>query len=438
VTLVLTLIRAPHPQAVRQMELKEGELVIGRGADADWRIDDPDLWISRAHCTVSGREGAYTVTDSSTGGLFLDQGPQPLGRGNAARLRDGMKLRLGEFVIEVDVTSGADRAPAAARAQDRFDPDDFFGTPVPEEPRPDRPADLPPPIDRPTRPAEVEEASERRPPPHLDDDFTLDPKWHGFEPEPSWPAAQARPPGALDRGMREDAVPPAAAPDPDERRRERPAPAEGADAEPRPQTRARASATAATSAEAALAAFVRGLGLDPADAPEGDPDAALEALGRQHRLMAAGLMQLLRMRAEEKGRARIAQTVVGSSGVNPLKFMPSVEDALAMMLTGRSAGYTDAPTAIESAIQDLARHHVDSWRGIQAALRRMVDCFDPKVFEAELEQRGLLEKLLAGGRRAKLWELYQQRYREIARSAETRFLGEVGADFRAGYEGEED
>ena len=149
-------------------------------------------------------------------------------------------------------------------------------------------------------------------------------------------------------------------------------------------------------------------------------------------------MQLLRMRAEEKGRARIAQTVVGSSGVNPLKFMPSVEDALAMMLTGRSAGYTDAPTSIELAIQDLARHHVDSWRGIQAALRRMVDCFDPKVFETELEQRGLLEKLLAGGRRSKLWELYEQRYREIARSAETRFLGEVGADFRAGYEGEED
>ena len=29
-TLVLTLIRSPHPQAVREMELKEGELVIGR------------------------------------------------------------------------------------------------------------------------------------------------------------------------------------------------------------------------------------------------------------------------------------------------------------------------------------------------------------------------------------------------------------------------
>ena len=53
------------------------------------------------------------------------------------------------------------------------------------------------------------------------------------------------------------------------------------------------------------------------------------------------------------------------------------------------------------------------------------------------EAMGLLEKLLAGGRRAKLWELYEKRFREIAESAETRFLGEVGADFRDAYETEE-
>ena len=39
-----------------------------------------------------------------------------------------------------------------------------------------------------------------------------------------------------------------------------------------------------------------------------------------------------------------------------------------------------------------------------------------------------------GGRSAKLWQLYEERYREIARSAEEQFLGEVGADFREAYE----
>ena len=66
----------------------------------------------------------------------------------------------------------------------------------------------------------------------------------------------------------------------------------------------------------------------------------------------------------------------------------------------------------------------------------MVDRFDPAALEKELEALGLLETLLAGGRRAKLWELYQKRFREIAQSAETRFLGEVGADFREAYERE--
>ena len=40
-SLLLTLVQAPRPQAVRQMRLDEGELVIGRSAEADWRIDDP-------------------------------------------------------------------------------------------------------------------------------------------------------------------------------------------------------------------------------------------------------------------------------------------------------------------------------------------------------------------------------------------------------------
>ena len=164
----------------------------------------------------------------------------------------------------------------------------------------------------------------------------------------------------------------------------------------------------------------------------------MEAFGREYRMMAEGLMQLLRMRAEEKGNARIAQTVVSAARVNPLKFMPTVDDALAVLIAPPSGGFTDAETAIAGAVRDLAAHQVSTWRGTQAALRRMVDRFDPTALEKELEALGLLETLLAGGRRAKLWELYEKRFREIAQSAETRFLGEVGADFRDAYETEED
>jgi len=207
---------------------------------------------------------------------------------------------------------------------------------------------------------------------------------------------------------------------------------------PRQATAPPPRAPSAGDADAALAGFLRGLGLDPAaDRPDGPAEARLEALGREYRLMAAGLMQLLRMRAEEKGIARITQTVIGAAGNNPLKLMPTVEDALRLMLSPRSPGFVDAEPAITGAVQDLARHQIGAWRGIQAALRRMIDRFDPKALEAEVEGLGLLETLLAGGRKARLWDLYEKRFAEIARGAETRFLGEVGADFCDAYESEE-
>ena len=83
--------------------------------------------------------------------------------------------------------------------------------------------------------------------------------------------------------------------------------------------------------------------------------AEMENFGREYRLMLEGLMHLLRKRAEEKGNARVAQTVVGASDVNPLKFMPTVEDALAIMMRGRSPGFLGAEAAIAGAVRDLAQ-----------------------------------------------------------------------------------
>ena len=111
------------------------------------------------------------------------------------------------------------------------------------------------------------------------------------------------------------------------------------------------------------------MGMDEADFPGRDPVADMEKFGREYRLMMEGLMQLLRKRAEEKGNARVAQTVVGASEVNPLKFLPSVDDALVTILAERSPGFLGAEAAIKDAVRDLAQHHVRAWRGVQGALQ---------------------------------------------------------------------
>ena len=182
------------------------------------------------------------------------------------------------------------------------------------------------------------------------------------------------------------------------------------------------------------AAFFEGLGLDAGKLPTDDPLAEMEAMGKRFRALADGLTHLLRTRAAEKQKVRLAQTIVGSSNVNPLKFAVSAEEAVSSLVVERGAGYLSPDDSIDEAFRDLIDHQMRTWAALQAALRRMIDKFDPDAIERELEDTGLLETLIAGGRSAKLWQLYQERYEEIARAAEERFLGEIGADFRDAYE----
>lgn len=508
-TLLLTLEQGPRAQAMRQARLEEGELVIGRSADADWQIEDPDMFVSRAHCRITARDDGYFITDTSSSGLFVDNSSSPLGAGNTARLRQGMRLRLGDYVLWVEVASSPSGAAsketsaASASANDGRTSsaglvrDDFFSMSTPEVPQPRRPEGLPSPFERPEPGAfqAYERSDAKRDSPAFDDPFSLDPVATPFderaeapvqredpfgfgadptplppssgnggdisfdgdfgfgssprsiEPEVSArranadtpeqaaprkpPSKPARPPWELpDEGEASAPEPVAKAPPP-------PAP-KASPNYPAPSLPKAAQLDTAGVDEAvgAHAAFLRGLGLDEDSIRGRDPIAEMEKFGREYRLMMDGLMQLLRKRAEEKGNARIAQTVVGSSGVNPLKFLPSVDDALATILADQSPGFLNGEAAISDAVRDLAQHHVRAWRGVQAALRRMTDRFDPAAIEEELKSGSSIGTLLTGGRGAKLWELYQKRHREIAANAESRFLGDIGADFRDAYEEE--
>ncbi|MGE0500230.1 MAG: type VI secretion system-associated FHA domain protein TagH [Rhizobiaceae bacterium] len=474
-SLVLTLQQGPRAQAKREVQLDTGELVIGRSPDSDWQIDDPDMFVSRAHCRIAGAGGSYTVTDISSSGLFIDDAARPLGAGNSAPLRAGMRLRMGDYVVRVSLQSAEQPAPRPdagsnlSRSPVDLGGDDFFARREPELQKQPRPSDLPKPFEQPNESvaqpfAKLRNVGQSE---AFDDPFSLDPLSNpsparkeerprtfiepaGFDPAPgpARAAPQASPPAAFDDfGFDRPRSAPPVSPPPSPPQRapwELPAqempqskPVEPA-FQPDPVSPPRvpaASRPVAISDDDLRAAFMRGLGLSSAEIPARDAVAEMEKFGSEYRLMMDGIMQLLRKRAEEKSNARVAQTVVGASQVNPLKFLPTVDDALATILAERSPGFLGGRAAIADAIRDLAQHHVRAWRGIQSALRRMIDRFDPAALEKELKTEGM-NSLLPGGRASKLWQLYQKRHREIAQSAENRFLGEIGADFRDAYEEE--
>ena len=483
-TLRLTIEHSPHPQDRREMRHPGGEFSIGRGAECSWQLNDPDMYVSRKHCVITGEAGQFIVTDASRGGLYIDGKDQPLGPGNAARLEPGMRLRLGDTVIRVEIEAPAPVATPRTQAPvpRQMTHDDFFSQPVTPPPPVQRPQGLPQPFDTgPTDARRYATTPDRAPPPPLfDDPFTLDPsvaaRPAGSVPEPIAPRggdfgfgaffdepAKPRPaepqPAAAPAGgdwwampppaaAPEPTSPPTAAPEPlrlvpepaplvDDENRSR---QRGDPAPPPPEPPAPAAPVAAAPAAPQAAtdtglrdAFFRGLGLDPSASES--PAAEMEAMGQRFRLLVEGLMLMLRTRAKEKQNARVAQTVISNTDVNPLKFLASTNEALAALIAPRGPGYLDPENAINGAFRDLADHQLRSWVAIQSALRRMIDRFDPAEVEKDLEQLGMLGSLLSGGRNAKLWKAYTDRYKDIARAAEDRFLGEVGADFRDAYEG---
>ncbi|NJQ08787.1 FHA domain-containing protein, partial [Streptomyces lonarensis] len=104
--------------------LRGGEILIGRSAQAEIPLDDPD--VSRRHCVVTvAPDGSLTVRDcGSTNGTTVDGAP--VGE-RPVLLPEGAELRAGETVLRV---TGAGTAPAP-RAAAVAPPERSGGLPLP-------------------------------------------------------------------------------------------------------------------------------------------------------------------------------------------------------------------------------------------------------------------------------------------------------------------
>jgi len=87
---------------------------IGRAHDNDWVLPDPLRYLSAHHARIQFRNGSYLLLDTSTNGVFVNDGSVAIGRRGTYPLRDGDSLRFGEYRIAVHIDGDTGDAPEAS------------------------------------------------------------------------------------------------------------------------------------------------------------------------------------------------------------------------------------------------------------------------------------------------------------------------------------
>jgi type VI secretion system FHA domain protein len=461
-------------------ELSGGTLSAGRGQDNDWVLVDPGPTptVSRRHCRFAvGPDGA-TVTDlGSTNGTRVDG--RALAPRAPATLRGGEVVEIGSRRMLVDVVAepwtpsaglpapplltphptgvdgvgagtppvpslqAAQAAPArgaAGASRDQPDDLDLFADDSPPahlrsamggDPLAGEFSEALPPLQRGRGPAPSPERSSMSGPPQMEamlprsaTPLAPDPlqSFHPFAGQRA-PVPEAGSGAGQNNNHDPFGFNSADAPSPSEPAAEPPKHAAG---------KGRHAAEGAPGG-ALLAAFLEGAGQEASVADGRDSEDFLRETGRVFARLANGLRELLAVRATVKDHVRLDRTQIGAALNNPLKLSVSGREATAALLGRGEEGYLAPLAAVDAGFRDLKAHELAILEGVQSAVEELLELFDPAQLERKLDDAGMLATLIQGGRRARLWELYQERYGNIAGAARTRFMGRLDDAFRSAY-----
>ncbi len=206
-------------------------------------------------------------------------------------------------------------------------------------------------------------------------------------------------------------------------------------ARPAPEP-ATAPARSATTAEEAnlVQALLDGLGLDRWPDANGVDAEAMRRIGKLMRAAVQGTIDLLRARATIKSEVQAQMTMIVTRDNNPLKFSPNVEAALAHLLGPAQRGFMSASAAMDDAYRDLVAHQFGFTAGTRAALADVLHRFDPATLEQRLVAKSMLDSLLPANHKAKLWDLFTERFAQISNEAEEDFQRLFGKEFVRAYQ----
>jgi type VI secretion system FHA domain protein len=147
-----------------------------------------------------------------------------------------------------------------------------------------------------------------------------------------------------------------------------------------------------------------------------------------------GTMGVLIGRAMTKRESRLEMTMIGAQANNPLKFFPDADSALTQMMNGTMPGYMAPARAFANAFDDLKAHELAIMAGMRAALEGVLKRFDPAAIESRLQVPTVMDRVLAGNRKAKMWDRMVELYAQMASEADSDFHRLFGEAFGKAYE----
>ncbi|MDF0729345.1 type VI secretion system-associated FHA domain protein TagH [Pseudomonas entomophila] len=433
--LTITSYHKITPGQCPEKIVENGAITIGRGADNDWVLPDPERLVSSSHCVVQFRDGRYYLTDNSTNGVELVHAGVRLRRGNSEPLMDGEVIRIGDYEIQARIDSGFSLASASAPGAQSFE------ALMANQAAPATPtlgaapaAFLQGASSHDTLPDLFDFLGPSSTPPASQPDH-VPAQQHDFRPPTPvapTPPPQAAPPAApgvipMDWNLLDDTSPLAPPPQATPPREVAPAPL------PSPAPTPVAPPTAATG-DALLQAYLRGAGIEHLRIDAGDAAAQMEALGRSYRLMVEGLIDVLRARSSLKGEFRMQQTTIAPVQNNPLKFAPNADEALLLLLRHGNPAFMAPDQAVRDSFDDLRAHQLAVMAGVEAAIKQLLARFEPGLLEARLAPAAGLAKLFGGSRQAHCWQQFTALYQQISQEAEDDFQDLFGREFSRAYE----
>jgi type VI secretion system protein len=180
-----------------------------------------------------------------------------------------------------------------------------------------------------------------------------------------------------------------------------------------------------------MAAFWRGLGVEPALRARDMEDGILDELGAALREALGGLVTVLAARRSLKDTFRIEQTQLQGQNNNPLKFLPAGDAVIEALMAKKLAGFMPLAGAVAQGFRDVQAHEVAAIVSLQSIVRALLDQLDPAAIE---ERMGATRAFGRGADKAKLWDQFVSLHRTLTEKSSDMASEIVNREFARAYD----